>query len=157
MLQNILKLCFLVWWGIVKWAFILMFPLFTLAIPVMPIYDWLSPWDDAVNTLAREGTGLRWMVGFERIDSSVEGKASLTKRSYVLLPGVFKDAAVYDVVKKSDGEAALKKQPYGLFGYLGLYAVLASLTWFVSRPQILRLVRKASSSDAGPTAAPLAN
>jgi hypothetical protein len=157
MLRNVLKLCFLVWWGIVKWVFILMFPLLTLATPVMPIYDWLSPWDDAVSALAREGTGLRWMVGFERIDSSVEGKASLTKRSYVLLPGVFKDATVYDVVKKSDGEAALKKQPYGVFGYLGLYAVLALLTWFVSRPQILRLLRTASSSGARSAAAPLPN
>jgi hypothetical protein len=157
MLKNVLKLCFLVWWGIVKWVFVLMFPLFTLAIPVMPIYDWLSPWDGAVSALAHEGTGLRWMVGFERFDSSVEGKASLTKRSYVLLPGVFKDPSVYDVVKKSDGAAALKKQPYGVFGYLGFYAVLVLLTWFVSRPQILRLLRKASSSDARPAAVPFPN
>jgi hypothetical protein len=158
MLTNIFKLLFRVWWGAVKWTFILMFPLFTLAIPVMPIYDWLSPWDDAVSALAREGTGLRWMVGFERVDSSVENKPSQTRRSYVLLPGVFKDPSVYDFVRVADGgNATLKKQPNVAFDYLGLYAVLVLLNWFVSRPQILRLMRKASGSGAGPTAAPLAN
>lgn len=122
-------------------------PFFMLWLPVMPVYDWIKPWDEAVQALKHENkNGLRWMVGFDYDNNHGFHGGPLycfKKRDYILIPSVFSDPSIYEFSEGTDGGKGLKKRPYDAFGYLSIYVGIITFSWLVSKPRILRLLKKA--------------
>jgi hypothetical protein len=148
MLVKLIKWYFKALW----WFIVLVIPFFMLWLPILPIYDWIRPWDEAVAALKHENKGeLRWMVGFES-DSNYnfhgEPLHCFNKRDYILIPSVFSDPSVYGFSEGTDITKGLKKEQYGAFGYLALYIGIIVFSWFVSKPRILRLFQKRRQAQA---------
>jgi hypothetical protein len=126
------------------WFVIFAVPFFTLWIPVMPVYDWLKPWDEAVAALKKEKKGgLRWMVGFESSSESINGELTryVKQRDFVIVPSVFTSPTVYEFSEGISIEKGLKVRPYHALGYLAMYAGLIAFSWFVSWRKIKWLFR----------------
>ncbi len=126
------------------WMVIFMVPFFTLWIPIMPVYDWLRPWDDAVLALKEEKKeGVRWMVGFASSSESINGELTHyhRKRDFVVLPSVFASPTVYEYSEGTGITKGLTVRPYFALGYLLMYAALIAFSWFVSVRKITWLFR----------------
>jgi hypothetical protein len=139
------------------WMIIFMAPFFTLWLPIMPIYDWLKPWDEAVVALQKEKQdGLRWMVGFESSSETVNGELThyLKERDFVVIPSVFTSPTVYEYSEGTNIEKGLKVRPYDAFGYLMMYAGLICFSWFVSVRKIKWLFRFPKSPNQPPQTTP---
>ena len=140
MLSKLIKWYFKALW----WMIIFMVPLFTLQIPLMPIYDWLRPWDGAVVALKKEkNEGLRWMVGYASSRETINGELTHyhRKRDFVIVPSVFSSPTVYEYSEGTGIASGLTVRPYFAFGYLLMYAGMISFSWFVSVRKIRWLFR----------------
>ena len=72
------------------WFFIIIFGLCSISIVIMPIYDWINPWEEAVEALEEKNEfSLRWMVGSGGGKTTRNGIVTKEerKRQYVLFPG----------------------------------------------------------------------
>lgn len=125
------------------WSLILMMPFFTLSIPVIGLYDWVKPWEEAVVALKKEKSdGLRWMVSSASIRSSGGNVEQYHRqRSFVILPSVFLRPTVYEFSEGTGIEQGLKVRPWDALVYLFMYAGLIAFSWFISVPKIKRLFR----------------
>lgn len=140
MLSKLIKWYFKALW----WMIIFMVPLFTITIPLGTVYDWVSPWDEAVAALKKEKEeGLRWMVGaaYERESINREVVRYHRQRDFVVVPAVFLSPTVYEYSEGTGIETGLKVRPYHAFGYLAMYAAMISFSWFVSVRKIKWLFR----------------
>jgi len=149
MLSKLIKWYFKALW----WMIILMVPLFTIMVPLGTIYDWARPWDEAVAALKKEKEGgLRWMVGTSYERESVNGEVVNyhRQRDFVVVPSVFLSPTVYEFSEGTGVEKGLKVRPYGALGYLFLYAVMISFSWFVSVRKIKWLFRFPKSPNQMP-------
>lgn len=135
-----------------------MVPLFTLSIPMMPVYDWLCPWPDAVAAVKEEKpSGLRWMVGYAFESERINGELThfYRKRDFVVFPAVFRSATVYEFSEGTGVPKELKPRPYLAFGYLLMYAGMISFSWFVSVRKIKWLFRFPKWPNQAPEPTPL--
>lgn len=140
MISTLIRWYFKALW----WMVILLVPFFTLWIPIMPVYDWLQPWDEAVVAIkAEKKEGVRWMVGFASSSESINGelKQYYKKRDFVILPSVFTSPTVYEYSEGTGITKGLTVRPYFAFGYLLIYAGLVAFSWFVSVRKVRWLFR----------------
>ena len=136
------------------WCFVFAVPCLALTTLVLPVYDWLFPWRDAVIALkAEEHFSGRLMVGL--VDISEGGGLvpvpykEFRKRVYVLIPNVLWDPSTYQYAEGTGLPGTLRKRPHDALSYLLIDATAIGFSIFVSYPKIRRLIRERKAA-AGP-------
>lgn len=126
--------------------FAIMFAFTALSVPLMPVIDWIAPWDEAVTMLEEnEVSGIRLMVGFSgsyQASLNDGSSQSNSSRSFMMIPQVFSDAKAYTAFRNSEGDVEIYTHENGAFNYLLMYAILGLITRFFTLPRIVQLFIK---------------
>jgi hypothetical protein len=113
--------------GVMLW-FVLM--------PLLPTYDWLSPWPEAEQKLEAEGLkGIKLMIGSAR-DSEREGMkwSEERQRSYVVLPASLQSMEIFTYVE-SRGSAVpgVERSLVRSHSLIPLLVLWVGAGWFSTR------------------------
>ena len=122
------------------WDFFVGFliPVLLALVIVLPLFDWISPWDEAVNEISREVSGVRILVGIEYKKTTIDGilKHYIRKREFVVFPAVFTDWRTYEYVEGSNISKGLVIHRRGAVGYLIFYLAFAYIFIRFSIPRL---------------------
>jgi hypothetical protein len=124
-----------------------------MLIPIMPIFDWIYPWNEAAVAFKKENSNaVRWMVGIEYTKKNYNNNVIYYKyqRTYIALPNVFTDPATYEFTEGMRSTAVLRRNSYGVFNYIAIYSGLICFSWFVSRPRIKKLLTRHQNPTSQP-------
>ena len=117
------------WLRFIVFSFRIMPACFVLLLPIVIIHDRISPWPAALSTLSQYRGQFRICVGGgSHTEDTAEGRSSTVSRSYILLPMVFSEQSVYNVVSTNGASPTIEQDQSGFWiqsiMYLGFLLIL---------------------------------